>query len=814
MFLGQQSQDIPETPTVAPLRIGKQQQQQQNNQPIQRMDSTATSVYDDDAPPTPKNYAGLPDLPTFPGFPAPPSQPANVSDDRYPSIRPQPQAQGQQQQQIAFPSGSASRMRAPALNLPPPPSSNTGLPSLPSPPFLVSPVESAGGLAARRKGNKDLPESPGPVVPLKDHEDVQDDDDALFAKPVRRETASPPAIITSHSRPVVPPYPDPQNQYWGPSQSLAAPVAQQGVNRLASNASVSTTRASRGSPPPPETPAVTSPGAGAPFDNDLAARYAASGIPGTATLTAMQAAQLQAQQPSMSANKPWSPEEDHPHDDPVVYQGSQSIAESEFPRPSGRKPPVAPLPGANQSDHRIPTQNTETEALERQVHRMQLTDDAPPAYSSITQGGGPQAPPEKQQYRPQQQGQQPQSQISAGNLQRDDTIHVPEDRLTHPAFQNDPNHAPGQQTASVDHPPVQQFATVPDQQAGPPAAGSLVSPPQLPEGWMAHLDPNTNSYYYIHLETSSTQWEFPKSSVPLNLSSHPQPMKSPALSQFDSKPMSSAGFAMASPGLPHTPYAESMMSLASPMSANFSIPPASGVDMYQDKPSNGVYFGPYLRFINIDLQAGVWLGSIMLVTDIPSPPTINIHQSEDLRPNPPALQAQQIHTHKRWCFFRYNISLKQDHTDVKYIYAVTSHLGCSRYEFLLPGYNNPIVRFIAHSHEDFAISVSQNERNKLGGVAVMYRDIMQKHEDCGGFHYQIGCGNAIDGTRLFKETAMMREWISTSKERRVKAPFTQAHENLCNDSYLHYWTSTMDQLYVKEAIGSIPSMAAFGTHDV
>lgn len=77
-----------------------------------------------------------------------------------------------------------------------------------------------------------------------------------------------------------------------------------------------------------------------------------------------------------------------------------------------------------------------------------------------------------------------------------------------------------------------------------------------------------------------------------------------------------------------------MNNLASPTVAGFTGPPPSaGVDMYKVVPTNGVYFGPYLRYTNIDLERGLWLGSILLVTDVAQPPTIHIHQSVDLSPN-------------------------------------------------------------------------------------------------------------------------------------------------------------------------------------
>ena len=85
----------------------------------------------------------------------------------------------------------------------------------------------------------------------------------------------------------------------------------------------------------------------------------------------------------------------------------------------------------------------------------------------------------------------------------------------------------------------------------------------------------------------------------------------------------------------------SMGNLASPTVAGFSGPPPSaGVDMYKVVPTNGVYFGPYLRYTNMDLERGLWLGSILLVTDVSQPPTIHIHQSSDLSPNRKSLPTE------------------------------------------------------------------------------------------------------------------------------------------------------------------------------
>lgn len=175
----------------------------------------------------------------------------------------------------------------------------------------------------------------------------------------------------------------------------------------------------------------------------------------------------------------------------------------------------------------------------------------------------------------------------------------------------------------------------------PAPSQAPASPPPLPEGWIAHLDPNSGQYYYIHLPSQSTQWEFPKGPTPLNLNEPLSPtgtfvnhsLASPVGSTFGAQPLQS-------PGLPIKQFAtfrpDSAMTLASttPTTAGFTGPPPSaGIDVYKVAPTNGVYFGPYLRYTNMDLERGIWLGSILLVSESPQPPTIHIHQSTDLSPN-------------------------------------------------------------------------------------------------------------------------------------------------------------------------------------
>ncbi|ERF75072.1 hypothetical protein EPUS_04854 [Endocarpon pusillum Z07020] len=720
----------------------------------------------------------------------------------------------------------------------------------------------SGATLAERRGNapKPLPESPGPEIP---------DKEGLFQKAPRRHSAASPSGIPElpgagprPSGPETNPFPDYHQQYWPPPGALSAETGgaagrlnvrdAASVQRISSTASTSTTKATRGSPPPPETPIVPpNPRPG----TDIEARYAAAGIAGPSTLTNLQAQNAAAMQrtanyagvqpnPQSSASpprRPWTPTEQpgsQPHGPPTVYQGPGE-AQQQPPLPD---PTRGRLVEGRHSPHqpgRIPPN-----PLENDFQRLHVSEEPPPAYS---QTPGSQAGYSHDKERPAgtagaagavgavgaagAAGAAGGAGGAIGGLAAAmgvNPVGTPSSvsqasSQGHPAYANDTVH---QQAIPHRQPSVNGVVHHPQQAPAPavlaaPAPNLAASPPPLPEGWIAHLDPNSGQYYYIHLPTQSTQWEFPKGPTPLNLNETPlspvasaynHPLASPGLS-FANKPL-------ASPGLPMTPGYEHVnpMSLGGSISGQAGYtgpPPSSGVDLYKVVPTNGVYFGPYLRYANMDLELELWLGSILLVTDGPQPPTIHIHQSLDLSPNPRQLQATQISQHQRWMFYKYEIDLKMEDAPAKWTYAITSHLGCTRYEFLVAGRYETNWRFVAHSGNDFGLNVSTNERARLGGVGYMWRDIMQKHAETGGFHCQLGLGSQIYADRLWKEIPSLKQWLATSgKENRKNAVWTAAHEEDVSHAYFHYYTSHFDQPHLREAFAQIPHILTLDDHDI
>ncbi|KAG9952963.1 hypothetical protein KCU85_g1509, partial [Aureobasidium melanogenum] len=813
----------PETPTVGPLRIHK----------VNHSTSTTSTT---STPSRTSSEEAKVDGTSQTRRPSPP-----YPDDRF---RPSHAAAGAQR--LGTPELNSSGMRRQSSTRAKFGASDPNRPTISgyagTPPPSLTP-----GIAGDR--NKLAPEVPG-------KEEVNDDDDGLFQKSPPKPTA--PAVPIGDEGIAQSTY----QQYYPPPTAATLQPPTAGVNRLSSTASTSTTRAQRGSPPPPETPVIGKPTGG--FEYPYAQNAAASRANQYANPVARPSTMSPSQQP-IEVPRPWTPTEQpgsYPHGPPVAFQGgtevlpatnyqSPTTAAYQSPTQSAQNrgyqispgqpvqqfvaPPVpqfgVPItqssspaqitqpaqylqsPQNNQPGSRL-SFSPQTHPLEQDMQRLQVADEPPPAYSSVSQ--------QRLFSGATSQGFTNEKRLSNASVPSSTSSQDPNLRR-HPAFANDAGQPIVQQTVQQPVASTQPATLAPIQVISPSPGPSITpaSPPPLPEGWIAHLDPNSGQYYYIHLPTQSTQWEFPKGPTPLSLQEPLSPtgtyansVASPALGGF-SQPLASPGFAPQNAGY-HRDSMLSMNNLASPTMAGFTGPPLSaGVDMYKVAPTNGVYFGPYLRYTNIDLERGLWLGSILLITDVPQPPTIHIHQSTDLSPNPRQLKANPIYQHQRWTFYRYDIDLIMEEQDTKWTYAITSHLGCTRYEFLVAGRYETSWRFISHSGNDFALNVSANERAKLGGIGLMWKDVSQKHVECGGFHAQLGLGGQIFGDRLWKEVPALRQWTAMSgKENRKNEPWTAKLEDDVSHAYFHYYSSHFDQPHVREAFAQIPHILTLDDNDI
>ncbi len=296
--------------------------------------------------------------------------------------------------------------------------------------------------------------------------------------------------------------------------------------------------------------------------------------------------------------------------------------------------------------------------------------------------------------------------------------------MGHPAFANEPKPATQNGQPALAHTPS--------------LIASVSSPPPLPEGWIAHLDQNSGQYYYIHLATQATQWEFPKGPNPIEPRSR---LRCPRLllptATLSRRPTLAAASSRWAPivltnhawvrrehhergGIG---YANRLLGFSGP-------PPSAGVDMYKMAPTERrlLWSVPPLCQHGRRKGRSGWAASCSS-RDAPQPPTIHIHLSVDLSPEPAQLVPHNIFTHQRWTFYKYDIGLQMGQAGTeRWTYAVTSHLGCTRYEFVVAGRHETGWRMIAHSAATISLPVPlRADRAKLGGVGFMWKDVLQKN---------------------------------------------------------------------------------------
>lgn len=97
----------------------------------------------------------------------------------------------------------------------------------------------------------------------------------------------------------------------------------------------------------------------------------------------------------------------------------------------------------------------------------------------------------------------------------------------------------------------------------------------------------------------------------------------------------------------------------------------------------------------------------------------------------------------------------------------------------------------------------------------MWKDVLQKNVDCGGFHAQLGLGGQVCGDRLWKEVPLLKQWLAMSgKDNRGKAAWTAKHEEDVTHAYFHYYTSHFDQPYLRETFAQIPHVLMIDDSDI
>ncbi|KAJ1824990.1 hypothetical protein GGH91_001091 [Coemansia sp. RSA 2671] len=219
--------------------------------------------------------------------------------------------------------------------------------------------------------------------------------------------------------------------------------------------------------------------------------------------------------------------------------------------------------------------------------------------------------------------------------------------------------------------------------------------------------------------------------------------------------------------------------------------------------------GPALMFVNTDLQAATWRGSVLVLTPRGyPPPTVVLNDG-----TAPSLPFPSVHldTYKMTSFYRIDIDVLLDvHREKKVEYRV-NNTGPT-YQFFVPAQTTP-WRFCFWSCNGWSLSVSAEEKQKLGGDNVVWDDLLQKHNTM-PFHVQVCGGDQLYSDKIW-QSDIWKPWLSI-KDKLVRrdAPFTAEMAAFADDFYFTHYVKCFFMSKFGDSMTTIPISTIVDDHDI
>ncbi|KAG0207139.1 hypothetical protein BGX31_002617, partial [Mortierella sp. GBA43] len=233
------------------------------------------------------------------------------------------------------------------------------------------------------------------------------------------------------------------------------------------------------------------------------------------------------------------------------------------------------------------------------------------------------------------------------------------------------------------------------------------------------------------------------------------------------------------------------------------------------RPASQFKAGPVLRFQDIDVGAGKWIGSALIVTDRHDPPRLVIRDATKKK-SQAFSRARLLDTWEGNNFYRYDIELKLlTHREKNIEYWFETESGArvdepQKWNFFVPALDEAF-NWAFYSCNGFTSDVEDPEKN-FKGANPLWDDLLASH-DAKPFHALVGGGDQIYNDEVL-DTVEMKAWLELNQEQRIATEFTNdkkyAVEKYYFDHYVHHFTT---DTYSK-ALSLIPSVNGWDDHDI
>ncbi|KAF9428122.1 hypothetical protein BGZ94_003330 [Podila epigama] len=233
---------------------------------------------------------------------------------------------------------------------------------------------------------------------------------------------------------------------------------------------------------------------------------------------------------------------------------------------------------------------------------------------------------------------------------------------------------------------------------------------------------------------------------------------------------------------------------------------AAPVVLPPHQPTFGFMCGPLVRYQNLDVQQGNWIGSVLLVSKPetsgqPAP----VLTWNDGRSAPQAVTAQAIDGYNQSIFWRFALVIPQDHHATKRIsYSINNG---PTYHFHVAG-RAETFKWMFYSCNGFSSNV---DSVALGGANPLWNDMLAKHVQQ-PYHVMIGGGDQLYCDSLLEEPEM-KEWLSLTIEGREKTACKPHWITAIEKYYFNRYCSWFSQGSYSQALASIPTVNMWDDHD-
>ncbi|KAJ1677907.1 hypothetical protein EV182_005196, partial [Spiromyces aspiralis] len=217
--------------------------------------------------------------------------------------------------------------------------------------------------------------------------------------------------------------------------------------------------------------------------------------------------------------------------------------------------------------------------------------------------------------------------------------------------------------------------------------------------------------------------------------------------------------------------------------------------------------GPCLIFNGV--RDGFWHGSCLVIVpaSMPTQPTFTILNDQEHE-----VTMQFIGAYRLSNFYRFGIKIRVDKVNpITIQYTINDSYPI--YNFRVQS-TASMFRWTFWSCNGWSLSVTKNQKQKLGGTNRLWKELMRQHEE-NPFHCMVGGGDQLY-TDLFWSMDIWKPWLkSKSRKEYQNAPFTPEMEQTLDEFFFtHYVNCFFFQTKLGEAMAYIPSAFIVDDHDI